>query len=225
MQARGSRDSHHSSETLAGESSSRQVIAKQWHEVVTVLFADIVSYTAMSQELEAEQVMDLLHGLFSKYDSASDNWGVYKVETIGDCYMAATNLTTSNAQHVDIMVRFAIEMVQAANSIMNPLTQQPLSVRVGIHTGRVMSGIVGQHRSRYCLFGDTVNTSSRMESTGLPNQVQISEAAHQQLTSAGLRKMFVPRGEVDVKGKGTMRTYILDVHKADLDIPDAVLSL
>jgi class 3 adenylate cyclase len=121
------------------------------------------------------QVMMLLHELFSKYDNLCTQYGVYKVETIGDCYMACTGLLTEDPQHATHLVQFGQRMLAAAASVPHP-QGGTVRIRVGIHSGRVMSGIVGSIRSRYCLFGDTVNTASRMESTGKVDCIQVGHS-------------------------------------------------
>lgn len=118
------------------------------------------------------QVMLLLHQLFSRYDAICSTHGVYKVETIGDCWMGATGLLTDDPQHASRMVDFGAALVAAAAAVDSPLGGS-VRVRVGVHSGRVMSGVIGSIRARYCLFGDTVNMASRMESTGLPGRVQV----------------------------------------------------
>ncbi|KAG2494748.1 hypothetical protein HYH03_006994 [Edaphochlamys debaryana] len=188
------------------------IVYKQWHGGVSVLFADIVGWTALAQEVEAEAVMMLLHELFCKYDAIADEMGIYKVETIGDCYMAASGLLAEDPHHASALVAFGKALVRAADTVLNPKTGGGVQIRVGVHSGRVMSGIVGRHRARYCLFGDTVNTASRMESTGVPGRVQVSEVTYQQMlthpTPLAGPDEFEPRGEVPVKGKGLMRTYL-----------------
>jgi class 3 adenylate cyclase len=120
----------------------------------------------------ALQVMMLLHELFSKYDNLCSHYGVYKVETIGDCYMACCGLLTEDPDHAVNMVQFGQAMLRAAATVRSPLGGT-VHIRVGVHSGRVMSGIVGSIRARYCLFGDTVNTASRMESTGVVDRIQV----------------------------------------------------
>ncbi|KAG2500679.1 hypothetical protein HYH03_001445 [Edaphochlamys debaryana] len=182
---------------------------KQWHTRVSVLFADIVGYTNMARSLEPEQVMEVLHSLFSRYDDMLGPLGVYKVETIGDAYMAATGLLHQTPDHAANLVSFGLGMIRAAANVLNPVTGEPLRIRVGINSGPVMSGIVGACRARYALFGDTVNTASRMESTGCPGCIQITEDTYLELPEAG-RVRWSCRGEIEVKGKGRLKTYLLD---------------
>ncbi|GIL96829.1 hypothetical protein Vretimale_2502, partial [Volvox reticuliferus] len=197
---------------LGSIGSTGDIVYKQWHGGVSVLFADIVGWTSLAQEVEAEEVMLLLHELFCKYDAIADEMGIYKVETIGDCYMAASGLLAEEPHHAACLVAFGKAIIRAAASVHNPKTGTGVQIRVGVHSGRVMSGIVGRHRARYCLFGDTVNTASRMESTGVSGRIQVSEVTYSLLLSrpspAARADDFEPRGEVPVKGKGLMRTYL-----------------
>ncbi|GIM13643.1 hypothetical protein Vretimale_16709, partial [Volvox reticuliferus] len=190
---------------------------KQWHSSVTVLFADIVGYTSMAQSLAPEQVMAVLHSLFSRYDDLLAPLNVYKVETIGDAYMAATGLLYESSSHAADMVKFGVGMIRAAAGVSDPVSGQPLRIRVGINSGPVMSGIVGACRARYCLFGDTVNTASRMESTGVPGAIQISEDTYMALPEAS-RALWTCRGEVEVKGKGLLRTYLLTPNLEEVEV-------
>jgi class 3 adenylate cyclase len=130
------------------------LVYKQWHSNVSVLFADICGYTAMTQQVEPDHTMLMLHELFSKYDNLCSQFGVYKVETIGDCYMACCGLLTDDADHAERLVEFGIRMLAVAASVVHPLGNR-VRIRVGVYSGRVMSGIVGSTRARYCLFGDT----------------------------------------------------------------------
>jgi len=122
--------------------------------------------------------MLLLHQLFSKYDNLCSRFGIYKVETIGDCYMACSGLLVDNPDHARHLVEFGQAMLGVAASVPHPLGGS-VHIRVGVHSGRVMSGIVGSIRARYCLFGDTVNTASRMESTGVVDRIQVSRHWYQ----------------------------------------------
>eukprot|EP00891_Asterochloris_glomerata_P004953 jgi/Astpho2/4953/gw1.00070.42.1_t len=170
------------------------------------MFTDIVGFTDMANQAHPHQVMTMLHKLFTKFDNLCEKYNLYKVETIGDCYMVASGLIFTHTNHARTIVAFADELLRAASTVQMP-TGVPVVVRVGIHSGAVMSGIVGQIRPRYCLFGDTVNTASRMESTGLPGRVQVSEDTYHMIGSGPMQ--WEMRDHVDVKGKGRMRTYLL----------------
>jgi len=150
------------------------------HEAVTVLFSDIVGFTSLSEQLTPTQVMALLADLYSKLDDLAEELQVYPVDTIGDCYMCAANLIQPVPNHAAVMVEFGQRMIQIANSTMTPMGT-PLVIRVGINTGPLMSGILGSHRMKFTLVGDTVNVASRMESTALPNTIQVSSETYEQL--------------------------------------------
>ena len=137
--------------------------------------------------------------------SFSTHFARPQVETIGDCYMVAAGLLVPLANHAATMLEFAARMHALAAEVPDP-SGRPLRLRVGVHSGRIMSGVVGAVRARYCLFGDTVNTASRMESTSLPGETQISDATHG-LVAGCPQFGFRCRGQIDVKGKGAMTTY------------------
>ncbi|PNH03104.1 Guanylate cyclase soluble subunit beta-2 [Tetrabaena socialis] len=159
-----------------------------WHGKVTVLFADIQGFTPLCGQLPAVVVMKLVHDLFVRFDELLDAHGVYKVETIGDCYVVAGGLVHEDAggmsavrdsgedpQQAERVFAFARAMLHAAAQVTLPTTGQPVRIRVGIHSGPLVSGVVGTRMPRFCLFGDTINTASRMESTGTPGCVHVSE--------------------------------------------------
>ncbi|KAK9823457.1 hypothetical protein WJX72_002888 [[Myrmecia] bisecta] len=182
------------------------IVYAEWHESVTVLFTDIVGFTDMANQVTPDKVMGMLHQLFTRFDRLCEKHRLYKVETIGDCYMVAAGLIHKHPNHARAMVVFAEELLHTASSVIMP-TGQCVRVRVGVHSGTVMSGIVGQIRPRYCLFGDTVNTASRMESTGIPGRIHIS---HDTLQMLGPHwRAWESRGDICVKGKGHMRTFLL----------------
>ena len=192
------------------------------HEQVTILFTDIVGFTSMSQTVAPQQVMEFLHKLFLRFDDLVDmNSSLWKVETIGDAFMVASGLEVKESSrellsdHLSISTesnaRAAIVFGRAAIGESQSLTMpngQQCQIRAGVHTGDVCSGVIGSRMPRYCLFGDTVNTASRMESSGVPGRMQISEATHSWISSH-LKDDFEKRGLVEVKGKDHMLTYLL----------------
>ncbi|KAG2434972.1 hypothetical protein HYH02_012167 [Chlamydomonas schloesseri] len=219
-----------------------------WHPVCTVLFADIQGFTPMCKQLPPAVVMSFLHTLFSRFDAMLDEYAVYKVETIGDCYMVAGGLmhededgmaAVQGAGEVDCdqahaVVSFAQAMLRAAASVRLPTSGEPVRIRVGIHSGPVVSGVVGTRMPRFCLFGDTVNTASRMESTGVPGAIHVSDDAYQMLLrshSSTASEGWEPSGGIEVKGRGRMSTYLwrppatLPAPGADSNRPDAVGSI
>ncbi|GIL67697.1 hypothetical protein Vafri_21023, partial [Volvox africanus] len=193
------------------------------HECITVLFADIKGFTEMCKEVAPATVMTFLNDLYTRLDSLTDVYGVYKVETIGDCYMVAGGLmardedgygqavrTQEDADplHATRVVAFARAMLGEAARVRLPNTGRKVQMRIGIHSGPATSGVVGQKMPRFCLFGDTVNTASRMESTGRPGCIHAS-ASTRALLKAGEEEIgWVATGGVEVKGKGRMETYL-----------------
>ena len=192
------------------------------HEQVTILFTDIVGFTSMSQTVAPQQVMEFLHKLFLRFDDLVDmNSSLWKVETIGDAFMVASglevkessrellsgHLSGSTESDAGAAIAFGRAAIREAQSLTMPNGQQ-CQIRAGVHTGDVCSGVVGSRMPRYCLFGDTVNTASRMESSGVPGRMQISEATYSWISSH-LKDDFEKRGLVEVKGKDHMLTYLL----------------
>lgn len=178
-------------------------IAK-YHPMVTILFSDICSYTVMCTKLPTKRVIHLLNTMFCGFDDICLDNDVYKVETIGDSYMIASG-HDGNADHVDRMIKVAKQMIQFVNK--NVLLQD-IRIRIGIHTGSAHSGVIGNIRPRYCFFGDTVNTASRMESHGIPNTIHVSEATFKLLKNSD-DLIVEDRGDIEVKGKGILHTYLL----------------
>ena len=174
-------------------------------EAATVMFADIVGFTPFSSKLPPDQVVELLDLLFGKFDDLCEARGIEKVKTIGDAYMAVAGIPRPDPDHAASMVELAFDMQRAATAIA-PLWPTELKLRIGISSGPVVAGVIGHRRFAYDLWGDTVNTASRMESHGLPNRIQVSESTYELLKD---RYAFGDPQQMDVKGKGTMPTYFL----------------
>jgi len=171
----------------------------------TVLFADIVGFTQFSAELPPDEVVELLDLLFGKFDDLCEERGIEKVKTIGDAFMAVAGIPQHDPDHAASIVELAFDMQRAATAIA-PLWPTDLMLRIGIASGPVVAGVIGRKRFAYDLWGDTVNTASRMESHGLPNRIQVSESTYELLKD---RYAFGDAHQTDIKGKGTMRTYFL----------------
>eukprot|EP00934_Nitzschia_sp_Nitz4_P000158 Nitzschia sp. Nitz4//scaffold306_size21755//9910//13748//NITZ4_008590-RA/size21755-snap-gene-0.13-mRNA-1//1//CDS//3329547114//158//frame0 len=186
----------------------------------TVLFADIAGFTAWSSTREPPEVFMLLETLYRSFDVIAKKLKVFKVETIGDCYMAVTGLPNPDDAHAVHMARFAYqclvgmkELIRELVSALGPGTSE-LALRVGLHSGPVTAGVLRGEKSRFQLFGDTVNTASRMESTGTRGKIQVSQDTADLLMGAGKSHWLKPRDEaVIAKGKGEMKTYWLDPTK------------
>ena len=179
-------------------------IADSYAEV-TVLFADIVDFTRRSAAADARDVVNLLNAVFSDFDDLADRYGLEKIKTIGDAYMVVGGLPQPRPDHTQAVVAFAVEMLVVLKRHC-AWDGMPIAVRIGIHTGPTVAGVIGRRKFIYDLWGDTVNTASRMESYGLANVIQVTPAVRDRLNGA---YTFEPRGPIDVKGKGPMMTYLL----------------
>ncbi|CAL8290820.1 unnamed protein product [Lota lota] len=176
-------------------------------EVCTVLFSDVVTFTNICSACEPIHIVHMLNSMYSRFDRLTSIHDVYKVETIGDAYMVVGGVPVATASHAHRVANFALGMRLAAREVINPVSGEPIQIRVGLHTGPVLAGVVGDKMPRYCLFGDTVNTASRMESHGLPDHIHLSPSAYTVLRDQGFD--IQERGKIEVKGKGLMTTYFL----------------
>ncbi|XP_076336725.1 atrial natriuretic peptide receptor 1-like isoform X1 [Tachypleus tridentatus] len=180
-------------------------------ESVTIFFSDIVGFTSLSAESTAMEVVDLLNDLYTTFDDILENYDVYKVETIGDAYMVVSGLPVSNGnEHAREIARMSITLREAIRNFkIRHRPERTLQIRIGMHTGSCAAGVVGLKMPRYCLFGDTVNTASRMESNGEANKIHVSPTSKAILETFRTFVISV-RGEVEVKGKGKILTYWLE---------------
>ncbi|MEB3827664.1 adenylate/guanylate cyclase domain-containing protein [Phormidium sp. CCY1219] len=172
---------------------------------VTVLFADIVGFTNLSSRISAEDLVKLLNEIFSDFDRLADLHHLEKIKTIGDAYMVVGGLPEPNTSHAWNVAEMALDMQQAIANF-NQVHNENVNIRIGINTGAVVAGVIGQKKFIYDLWGDAVNIASRMESHGIPGYIQISESTYELLRD---RYRFEERGTIPVKGKGEMKTYLL----------------
>ena len=185
---------------------SEEVIADSFPET-SILFADIVDFTPLSKNMTPVEVVNLLNDLFSRIDVLVEKYQLEKIKTIGDAYMVAAGVPVRRSDHAEVIVAFALEL-QKALIAYNQETGYSLQFRIGINSGPVVAGVIGKLRFLYDLWGDSVNTASRMESHGIPNEIQVTEDTQKLLIG---KYEFEDRGIVDIKGKGPMRTYLLRV--------------
>jgi adenylate cyclase len=181
-----------------------EVIADDCTEV-SVLFADIVGFTKFSSGVSAKVLVDVLNDIFTRFDIIADRRGLEKIKTIGDAYMAAAGLPDPVADHAIRAAHMALDMMEALESY-NEISRHNLQMRIGLDTGAVVAGVIGKRKFLYDLWGDAVNTASRMESDGMAGRIQLTESTRQRLS---VPFMFEPRNPIHVKGKGEMRTWFL----------------
>uniref|UniRef100_A0A8C5LUX3 guanylate cyclase n=1 Tax=Leptobrachium leishanense TaxID=445787 RepID=A0A8C5LUX3_9ANUR len=180
-------------------------------KICTILFSDVVTFTNICAACEPIYIVDMLNAMYSRFDHLTSIHDVYKVETIGDAYMVVGGVPVPSDSHAERVANFALGMRIAAREVVNPVSGEPIKIRVGIHTGPVLAGVVGDKMPRYCLFGDTVNTASRMESHGVPDKIHLSPTTYNCLKHIHFE--IVERGTINVKGKGEMNTYFLITNK------------
>ncbi|XP_078240327.1 atrial natriuretic peptide receptor 2 isoform X1 [Pogona vitticeps] len=196
--------------SVAEQLKRGETVQAEAFDSVTIYFSDIVGFTSLSAESTPMEVVTLLNDLYTCFDAIIDNFDVYKVETIGDAYMVVSGLPVRNGKlHAHEIVRMALALLEAVKTFrIRHRSNEQLHLRVGIHSGPVCAGVVGLKMPRYCLFGDTVNTASRMESNGEALKIHVSSSTKEILDEFGCFELEL-RGDVEMKGKGKMRTYWL----------------
>lgn len=188
-----------------------QTSIADYHDDVTVMFADIVNFTELSAQMSPEALLDLLNQVFSRFDKLVDYYRLEKIKTIGDAYMVAGGLPHPQADALGATIDMALEMLAAVQQF--NLASQPIRLRIGIHTGPVIAGVIGVRRFIYDLWGDTVNLASRLESQGEADRIQVSAAVYHRLAK---RYQFTPRGQIAIKGCGDIATYWLAARKVHI---------
>ena len=207
---------------IAKALSEGRKVEPESYDPVTIFFSDVVGFTDISQRMPPEKVMKMLDRMYRRFDALALQHGLYKVETIGDAYMCCGGLPTPQQDHTLRVAQFSLDAVAAAESVPideDNLVDGFLKVRVGFHSGPVVASVVGGMNPRYCLFGDTVNTSARMESNSEPGKINMSAEAHALLLKQCPGASCHSRGPIAIKGKGKLMCWFLD------SIPDLNVSM
>ncbi|MGF1493547.1 MAG: adenylate/guanylate cyclase domain-containing protein [Microcoleaceae cyanobacterium] len=184
--------------------TSPGVIAEQFEDI-SILFADIVNFTPLANQLKPIELVNQLNEIFSAFDQLAQEYDLEKIKTIGDAYMVVGGLPIPQEDHAEAIAEMALRMQQVIPQFCRH-TGQPLEIRIGIHVGPVVAGVIGIKKFSYDLWGDTVNVAHRMESHGKPGKIQVTPIVYERLKH---RYLFEERGKVSIKGKGTMQTYWL----------------
>jgi class 3 adenylate cyclase len=182
--------------------SGESTIADGFEEM-TVLFADVVGFTQFASRLEPREVVDVLNRVFSRFDALVDAHRLEKIKTIGDAYMVVGGLVADPVDHAERVAELGLDILSEVREITG---EYALDLRVGMHTGPAVAGVIGIKKFIYDVWGDTVNTASRLESHGVPGRIQVTRGAYERLRG---RFAFEPRGEVELKGKGRVETWLL----------------
>jgi class 3 adenylate cyclase/CheY-like chemotaxis protein len=191
---------------IAGRLKGGEKSIANGHEIVSVMFADLCGFTALSRKTTPADLVSMLNGIFTAFDHIVEQHGVEKIKTIGDCYMLVGGIPLHRDDHAAAVAECALEMLDALAAL-NRESGTELQMRVGIHTGPVVAGVIGKIKFTYDLWGDTVNVASRMESSGQPGRVHLSEQTAELLQG---RFLLEDRGFVECKGLGAVKTFFLN---------------
>ena len=183
-----------------------EILISDRFESASVLFSDIVGFTPLSEQLTAEEMVEWLNTVYSKFDELVQQHDVEKIRTIGDGYMVAAGVPYARLDHAQALAHLAIEMREHFHGL-PPIHGHHAQIRIGINSGPLVGGVIGTHKFQYDIWGDTVNTAARMESHGVPGKIHISAATHEQVAD---RFVCERRGTIDVKGKGVMETWFIE---------------
>lgn len=178
-------------------------------EECSILFADIVDFTPLSTSMSPEELVELLNRLFGHFDDLAEKFGVEKIKTIGDAYMAAVGVPDSRSDHAEILARFALAMRDSVKQFPG------LSLRIGINSGPVVAGVIGKKRYIYDMWGDAVNIAERMESHGIPGSIQVTRSTYNLIVN---KFELIERGKLNVKGRGGVEAFLLVGER--LGVPD-----
>lgn len=208
------RDAHSRSERLlhnilpvqvAEQLKHRTGVVADTHAGATVLFLDIVNFTPLTDKMPPAEMVNLLNAIFGRLDGLAAKYQIEKIKTVGDAYMVAAGVPTVRTDHAEVIGFFALDALGVIHGFTGN-DGKPMQVRIGIDTGSAVAGVIGRHKFVYDLWGDMVNTASRMESHGLPDRIQTSRRYYEQTKETFI---FERRGVIEIKGKGPMETFLL----------------
>ena len=192
-------------ESIAQRLKHQQHTIADSFDEASVLFADLVGFTALAASQPASETVTMLNAIFSDFDQAVAARGLEKIKTIGDAYMVAAGLPTPRPDHATELLRLALDLLQILDRH-NATHDRSLRLRIGLCSGPLVAGVIGSHKLSYNIWDDTVNVASRMESTGIPGRIQVTETLVQ---AAKDTFEFEERGLIEVKGCGEMRTFLV----------------
>ena len=190
---------------IAGRLKGGEDMIAEGYPEATIMFADLVGFTELSGRVRPEELVAILNTVFGRFDDLAERHGIEKIKTIGDAYMVACGLPSNNQNHLAATADYALAMLAELKAI-NAELGLALQTRIGMHAGYVVAGVIGHHKFSYDVWGDNVNIASRMESTGVPGRIQVTESVALRLRD---RFRFEERGMVEVKGKGAQKTFFL----------------
>jgi guanylate cyclase len=196
---------------IAGRLKKDEGLIAQQHDAVSILFADVVGFTNLSERLTPRETVELLNEVFSFFDSLVEQYGLEKIRVIGDSYMVVAGAPRERADHAQALARLALEM-QRYQCNSKATDGNGLRFRIGINSGPVVAGVIGQSKFHYDVWSDAVNIAARMESHGEPGMIQISRPTYELIKSEFICR---PRGRIEVKGKGELETWFLDGIRTD----------
>ncbi|KAL3125094.1 hypothetical protein niasHT_000366 [Heterodera trifolii] len=201
----------HTKELVADKLNLGEAVEPESFQMATIFFSDVVSFTTLGGKCTPLQVVNLLNGLYTAFDGIIDTHDCYKVETISDGYLVCSGIQKRNGdQHAKEIAELSFAFLRTVSNFrVDHLPSERVNLRIGFHSGPAVAGVVGLTMPRYCLFGDSVNTASRMESNGKAGKIHISSSSNCFLTSVIGGYVTEPRGEVIIKGKGVMETFWL----------------
>ncbi|EYC18639.1 hypothetical protein Y032_0027g1630 [Ancylostoma ceylanicum] len=194
--------------SVASQLMSGEHIEAREYEHATVMFSDVPNFQSVLSNSQPKDIVQMLNDLFHRFDRLVLMHKVFKVETVGDSYLTVGGIPEQLAEHAEIICHVAIGMLWEARAVFEPVTKKSINVRIGIHSGPLVAGVVALCMPRYCLFGETVSMASSIEMNGLPGKIHCSEKTYKYAMQTG-RFDFTSRGRILIKGKGEMETYLL----------------